>query len=768
MSKRTRASPASQGLDDLTARFSQLAGLQQRVAELHRRVERVFELRAARDNSSESDHLSGQCAVLLSLLKTIAHTDSCAQTASLIRLAHTKCDFIYATLQRPSLSASPLIMLPESCFSDHICPLIGTRSTLTDLAPSYPSLHTISRKPTTHKMLHLGTDSARVIEMTQRQVAVWGAAFSKAKRAFMECAPSTGVVELLERASISLEELEAWSDGESVAHRLEPKPREGRGEIVFPVLTRVKLAGWWIRVADNRRWMPTSLVDVHLRDMVVQNDDVGAWDEPEKCSGQHSSSCKSWLAGTGPHRVVLEVAPDEDGRELAWQLEDLRSLVKPSIKQLKGVRCRPGVHSTRQELARVANVTLQLEELGVDTNEDDEATDTEMLEVVERLRSSWLAPSGIITFNCRPGVSFDVLIGLRRLGDCPSWAGTLTHLASLVTRVQFPSALAASFSVSYLLPQLVFSRAEKLVLCNVAASAGSEPLPLPDVFLSHISDAHFPRVATLDLYQVVGMRQEAVGKALDLKSIREVQFDKSFDQRARLFVPFFFPHCLATCSPTGPPLHIKPHFYSGDVSVLTGVWSLWEGGTGATSNGHQRGLEKRVQKISVSVQWYDTRRTVYRCDKRKESDESEDEGSDQGEDGGVFPVCLHAIDKCPLLDSIVLQRSFRSLSVDELGASPQPVKSQLLSSGFVAVQTGHDKVELYRVFGCLFPRWLAAHVSALSPCAIFAPRTTMDDAVSLPEALLAHLGLRFPRFIARHLSSEWQTALRQEVFSRWQ
>ncbi|CEM33428.1 unnamed protein product [Vitrella brassicaformis CCMP3155] len=734
-------------LAGLRSKCAQLAALQQGIEELRQRAGRVLKLSRSRDDSSQppgiraSEHVRGQCAVLVSLLQRLAHDDlRPSEVESLVHLANTKCDTISAMLQRPSSSVPSLITLPESCFSGHIGPLVGTKTIITKLAPSHPSLHTISRKPVTHKTLHLGNRFSFAITVTPQQVAVWGSAFSRAKRAVLACAPSLGVVELLEHARDSLEELEAWSDCYHVDKAVGEWLREGRTgeEVIFPLLARVKVAGWWICVANRRHWTPISLVDIQLRDTFVVDDlpqlDLD-YDHPEKCSGHKGDACSGWLAGPGPHHLTLEVPEGWGG---AWHIEDLRHMLKPSIKRLRRIRCAP---IRRWNLDKVIDFAMQLEELHIDLDDREHSIDTEFLQIVAHLRSTWMAPHGIITFTCCLGVTFDILRELQHLENCPSWADTLIHLASLVKRVVFPHGLgqgeAVPSVVLYRLPQLVFLQAEKLQLCHSAA--GSEPLP--GAVLSHISDTYLPRVTTLDLGEAVGMREEAVSKALDLKSIREVHFER----KARISVPFFFPRCLGACSQTGSPLHIKTDYReSAGVRVDTSVWALWEGGGGSEG---QKGVQRRVQKISVTVRW---ERSIRDDKKGGSSEPAKEKAYDQEGDRGILKVCLHAIDRCPLLDSIVVtfdRWSFSCSSGDELeasrveaspidmvGVSCEAVRSQLLSRGFVAVQTGPSCVRLCRVFGRVFPRWLVENVSALSPYAVFAPPTSMEDTVSLPES----------------------------------
>ncbi|CEM33384.1 unnamed protein product [Vitrella brassicaformis CCMP3155] len=652
-------------LAGLRSKCAQLAALQQGIEELRQRAGRVLELSRDRDDSSQppgiraSEPVRGQCAVLVSLLQRLGHDDlRPSEVESLVHLANTKCDTISAMLQRPSSSVPSLITLPESCFSGHIGPLVGTKTMISKLAPAHSALHTISRKPVTHKTIHLGKCFYFAIKMTPQQMAVWGPAFSKAKRAVLACAPTLGVVELLEHAAKTLEELEAWSDcyhvDKAVGEWL--RGRQRREEIVFPLLARVKVAGWWICVANRRHWKLISLVDIHLRDMYVEDD--SRWDDPEKCSGYNGVACSDWLgAGPGPHHLTLEVSWGD-----GWQIEDLRHMLKPSIKRLKGLQCVP---VSRWHLDDVVDIPLQLDDLQIDV---DRAVNFEFLQMIAHLRSTWMAPSGVITFTCRHDVTFDVLRELQHLEDCPSLAGTLFYLASLVKRVVFPHGLgqgeAVPSVVLYRLPQLVFSQAEKLDLSRSAVGSDS----LPDVFLSHISDAHFPRVTTLELGQAVGIRaQEVVRRATDLKSIRELHFQKG----GRVSVPFFFPRCLGACSQTGPPLHIKTRYMdSADVRVDTSVWALWEGGGGSEG---QKGVERRIQKISVTVHWErTTRQTGRRAGKKGVSSEAaKKKGGDQEGDRGILKTCLHAMDKCPLLDTIVLTLcGLSDFSGDELEASP--------------------------------------------------------------------------------------------------
>jgi len=342
----------------------------------------------------------------------------------------------------------------------------------------------------------------------------------------------------------------------------------------------------------------------------------------------------------------------------------------------------------------------------------------------------FVAPTGKLTVACRAFVMFDTLRELGHLELHPLWSDTLTQLGSAARRVAFPSGLpkgaAVPSAVMRHVPHMMFSHAQQLLL----QGAGADSITLPSVFLSHISDRNFPRVYTMDLGEARGVRQEAVSKAVDLKLLRLIRFERRTPQLGW----FLFPLCLARCGKTGPTLTLSAHYDNQQApSLSVRRWSLWERG-----GAQKRGIEKRVERIDVHLRW---------CHKGN-ADESR-----------LLSVCLEAIDKCPFLDCICLH----GFSLDQLG-SDIPGKHALFSHGFVAVQKTYDCLELCRVFGCVFPRCMAEHVSPLPASAVLAPpRSSMDDSASLSEAVLSHIGVRFPRLVARHLRKEREKAIFREV-----
>ncbi|CEL94908.1 unnamed protein product [Vitrella brassicaformis CCMP3155] len=705
--------------------------LNESIHELHHRVQEVLQLCCAAASSSQaqgsaSERVGAQRAVLLGLVRAISvmmtHKESTDpfQMFSAVQLANAKCDLITAMIEQPALFVSPLVTLPESCFTRHIGPFLDTKDIITRLALTHPYLHTASRKPAMHETLRLGKDFNSEVEMTEWQVSAWGPACSQTKKATMVCLPGRGVLTLLEHASSTLEQLHAWSDAQDAGRATKPKQREGGDELVFPKLTRVEVAGWWICVANRRRWKPTSLVDVHLRDM---NADPSVRSVFERmCSGNGGAACTAWLAGPGPHNLTLEL------RWHGWHLRNLQNLLKPSVKRLSGVW---GHEMGRQKIAVSG---LQLEEFHTIVIY---IYETE-LESLDAFRAVCMAPNGTINFTCRANVRFDVMRELRYLEAHPSWSDILINLAAAVKTVVFPSGLARWRAVPrvvlHSLPQLVFSKTESLQLSSVGLSSD----PLPDPLLSGLSDSIFPNVTTIDLGQTEGGGSE----------------QGHHSQVAE----------------RGPLLHVKAKYaWGSNVCFDTGVWSLWEGGgggeAGSSSDGRQRGMEGRVRKISVDASEEDEsgglavlRRIRVEVKKNSQKEAKETAVGSEGEPG-VLPVCLQAIGKCPLLNSIALDYTLASYSVDQLGSDTPLVQSQLLSRGFLAVQTNRDTVELCRVFGCLFPHCLSEHVSDLSPSAVYAPRVSMDDTVSLSEAVLAHAGLHFPRCVSPHLDKEWERRL---------
>ncbi|CEM37390.1 unnamed protein product [Vitrella brassicaformis CCMP3155] len=661
---------------------------------------------------------------------------------------------------QPLEEGQSLPTLPESCFSGHISPFLGTQTIITRLALTAPSLSVLSRKPTMHTTLRLGKDFGDEIEMTKQQVRVWGAAFRKTKHATMVCAPTTGVVKLLEHACGTLEELHAWSrttgclynDGPlDLEVRKEPifsfswEPR-GRYESTFPKLRCVWVAEWWLSVANKRNWKLPALVDVHLRDReacypIAQICEI----DYGMCSGDNGWRCTKWLSGPGPHTLTLETDTSR-----GWELTNLCDMLVPSIKRLKGVRwfllCRDTHTAVKidMKIAEMAERGLQLEELDVILTPI-HSTTLQDFGRLDKFLSTCVAPNGSINITCTPDMIFRTTEHLELLADHPSWAGMLTQFASAAKGVKLPSGVAQGEAVPtvvlYRLPQIVFSNAETLYL-----GAGSEPPPA--ALLSHISDRSFPHVTTLDLGQAAaGVREDAVRRATDLRSLRQVGFEIVAPLPA---VPFLFPLCLGACSQTGHLLHVKAECRYTDVS-LDRVWSLWgAGGGGGGGAGGQRGIEKRVQEISIEVYM-----------------------SSPGV-SGILSVCLEAIDKCPFLDAIALRHSILC-SVNRLESDLDAVRGRLLVRGFVAGQVDLDShsrscrsAELCRVFGCLFPRCLRDHMSMASLEGACTSRFSMDDTVSLPEAILAHdLGLRFPRCVSRQMHKEWEEVMTQGIRSEW-
>ncbi|CEM37635.1 unnamed protein product [Vitrella brassicaformis CCMP3155] len=661
-----------------------------------------------------------------------------------------------SSTQEANSNAAPvchlLTTLPESCFSGHISPLLGTQTIITKLALTAPSLSVISRKPAMHITLRLGKDFSDKIDMTKQQIAVWGAAFRNTKHATMVCAPTTSVVELLEDARGTLEELHAWSHTTGSLYGYGPlKGRRqhamGRDERIFPRLRCVWVAEWWLSVANKRHWELPALIDVHLRDSTVcypmaQISEI----EYGTCSGDHGWRCTEWLSGEGPHTLTLETGTSE-----GWELTNLWDMLKPSIKRLKGVCCPCGADELPTFCMdwNIADCGLQLDELHMVLKAVHPTRTRQVFHKIDKLLSTSLAPNGTFNITCTPDMTFNTIEHLELLQEHPSWAGMLTRFASAAQCVEFPSGLAQGEAVPtvvlYRLPQVVFSSAETLYL-----GAGSEPPPA--ALLSHISDRSFPHVTTLSLGHADGVREDAVRRATDLRSLREVRFEMSGLLGIWVAtVPFLFPLCLGACSQTGPLLHVHADCRHTAVSFDC-VWSLWGAGGGAVG---QKGIEKRVQKITVEVH-----------------------GASLGV-SGILPVCLEAIDKCPFLDSIALRRSTLcfcfSGTVDRLGSDLQAVKGRMVLRGFVAVQVDLDSdsrscksAELCRVFGCLFPRGLREHMSLASLEGVCTTsRLSLDDTVSLPEAILAHFGLRFPRCVSRHLHKEWEAGMTKEIRSEW-
>ncbi|CEM25641.1 unnamed protein product [Vitrella brassicaformis CCMP3155] len=542
----------------------------------------------------------------------------------------------------------------------------------------------------------------------------------------MVCAPTTGVVELLEHACGTLEELHAWSRTTENLYDDGPlevrgKPRfswepPGRYESTFPKLRCVWVAEWWLSVANKRNWKLPALVDVHLRDSTVCYPIVQICEIDYKmCSGNDGWRCTEWLSGPGPHTLTLETGARE-----GWELTNLCDVLKPSIKRLKGVRWPwydiRDIDKIDMKIPEIAERGgLQLEELDV-ILDDLSPIHSRTLQIFGRLdefRSTFLAPNGTINITCTPDTIFRTIPYLELLRDHPSWAGMLTRFASAATCVELPSGLgqgeAVPTVVLYRLPQIVFSNAERLYL-----GAGSEPPPA--ALLSHISDRFFPRLATLIL-------------------------EKTGSQRGRSQAGH-----RRQIAAGGPLLHVKAECRHTSLSFNC-VWSLWGAGGGG-EGASQRGIEKRVQKISVEIH------------------------NNSPGVSGILSVCLEAIDKCPFLDSIALHcLAAYCFCVDRLRSDLQAAKGRLLAGGFVAVYKAGGRscqcVELYRVFGCLFPRCLRDLVSMASLEGVCTSRLSMDDTMSLPEAILAHLGLRFPRCVSRHLHKEWEGGMTEEIRSEW-
>ncbi|CEM19484.1 unnamed protein product [Vitrella brassicaformis CCMP3155] len=574
MSKKTQADSSGPshpvGLDSVSFQLTDLGEtLLQSLYALRDRIKVVAELIGAAEGSSSSqaensasERVDAQRAVLLSVVEKLRASHDPSKIASVVQLANAKCDLITAMIEQPALFVSPLMTLPEGFLTSHIGPHLGTKDIITRLAPTHPYLHTTSRKPAMHKTLQLKCkDFCSKVKVTKKQVSVWGPAFSQTQQATMVCLPSRGVLALLEHASSTLEELHAWPDVscprslESLPKAGKPTPRRGDDEVVFPKLVRVKVAGWWITVANKRRWKPMSLVDVHLRDMYGDMP-VSPASAP-MCSGNGGDACTAWLAGPGPHSLTLEAGWD------GWELSNIQNMVKPSIKQLRGVEWEGGWET-------IAASGLQLEEFHATVTFINDHT----LEDLDSFRTVCIAPNGTINFTCTPChpyfCSFDIMRAY------PSCTALIISLAAAVKTVVFPSGLAQGQAVPpvvlYGLPQLVFSQTETLHL----SSAGPGSRPLPDLLLSGLSDSHFPSVTTLGLGQAKGIREEAVSKATALKSLTEVRFERN----GAVLAPFFFPRCLGVCSKSGPLLHVIAE-YGSKVCFNTGVWSLWEGGAGA-------------------------------------------------------------------------------------------------------------------------------------------------------------------------------------------
>ncbi|CEM07813.1 unnamed protein product [Vitrella brassicaformis CCMP3155] len=484
--KRTCADHAlQQCLAGLTAKLSRLAALQERIKKLNHKAERVFEAAHAKEEfSEESDtttqSVRGQCEVLLAVLTGLQDDGkNVHEMESLVCLANAKCDLITAMIQQPSFAPSPLLTLPECCFTSYIGPLLGTRSIIGRLALSNTALHALSRKPTTHQTLHLRPQSKRFdwdtpVDLTDKQVAAWRAAFRKTKRAVVGCAPRMGLVHLLEHAREALTELEAWSDAHYVDDgRSLERREETEGDIAFSLLARVKVAGWWICVANRRRWTAMSLTDVHLRNLLI----------PQHHQSEWMQSHPAWLGGRGAEWV-------------AYGRSDILHHAFHHADQI--FEATPDRHLV------AAIPRLQLEELDACIDR----TDGPVIEGLEVLRSMFVAPTGKLTVACRAFVMFDTLRELGHLELHPLWSDTLTQLGSAARRVAFPSGLpkgaAVPSAVMRHVPHMMFSHAQQLLL----QGAGADSITLPSVFLSHISDRNFPRVYTMDLGEARGVRQD--------------------------------------------------------------------------------------------------------------------------------------------------------------------------------------------------------------------------------------------------------------------
>ncbi|CEL97505.1 unnamed protein product [Vitrella brassicaformis CCMP3155] len=588
----------------LTAIRARVAALQEQLEELHRKVKRVLALKSVIEHSFQTDgsrlqDVRAHYAGLSEALTKIANGDRReSEVLSLVRQAFTQCDAISAISWAPDFFVCPLLTLPEPCITSYIGPFLGTQSIVGSLSRTHTSLHALSHNPAIHTNMHLQTDEYPGIVITKQQIAAWGTALSKVTRATVLCWPTSAVLELLERASNVLEELYASEPWETPSHLAAPLADRGLREdrIVFPKLIRAEVAGEWITVAHRRNWEPTAPKDLSVRR-------VESW--------SHVVGTGAWLAGPGPHSLTLK-ARFAHGVEF----DMVRNLLWTRFRRLVGVGVDLKLH--RREAIRnpplTADMTLagvpygdprsadirrlsayaktpfqqrtgeamQLEELGVVVNE---IHDT-MLAAVQVLRSRQLAPRGKVTFDVMPSVEFHTMDILRYLEADPSSADTLTELALCVKSVALPSGLAQGQTVSsaapYCLPQLVFSRATQLELQGCGAA--SEPLPA--YFLEHICDRHFPRITTLDLGKVEGAREEAARKAVDLPSLREVRFETNRS-----------PLCLRGCQKGLPLVHVKGSYRASGA----GVWSLWEGGDEGAEDGHQRGLEKRIRKITITV-----------------------------------------------------------------------------------------------------------------------------------------------------------------------
>ncbi|CEM37793.1 unnamed protein product [Vitrella brassicaformis CCMP3155] len=589
-----------------------------------------------------------------------------------------KGDPISSTPNRPTVVIPPLLALPESLFVAHISPLLGTKPIIAALGPAHRQMHKISRSPQTHTTLHLSRGDLRKT-ITNRQMAAWWPSFSKVRRATLRCAPTTGVVELIENASQTLEVLQGgcWcrcrsecgcrpsaceSPQDWLRRRQLMGPRRSRMAMTFPKLTRVKAAGGWVCVAGFRRWAFRALVEI---DLSATDFDDNRW-------------LPHWLPKA--KESVTETAKERPRAKMTLEAYDLTQplsdAVKPFIKRLS-VRVEgfgpPQVHGRHLD-------GLQLEELNLRVFPRPTFTWilTYNLTAAGELNLSPLpiftdrliqyledvpptcVPTGNLTFDwsdCKHPegreVTFELVPQLDRLRQHPYGTRILAAVASAATCVELLSGLGYGETV----PDVVLERMARIVFSNATMvklwpDSHRDSEPLPDAFVSRLSARMFPRVTALHAARKEHVREEVVRRVTKFSSVRQ------------------------------------------------------------------------------------------------------------------------AIAKCPLLDEIGLRDCPGDLTVDRLGGNTE-VQSRLLKVGFYAVEErkkgsncGYDKsVRLLS----LFPRGLslARRCSDPSPSAVLTPYTSLytsiDDGLSVPEALLAHVGLRCPGFMARQLSERVQEKLMDTI-----